>query len=132
MAAHDLENEYFRRGARHRGDVEPGLERGYRDVLRHRTETRTAVGMRQVVVHGLRYADTGDRVAHRLTELGHLQCGVHRIIAAVVEEIADIVSTEHFHEPLVLGAILVEALQLEACRAERARGGMREAVQRLP
>ena len=77
--------------------------------------------MRQVVVDGLRHADAGDRVAERGADLRDLERGVHRIVAAVVEEVADVVRAEHLDQALVLGAVLLEALELEARRAEGAR-----------
>ena len=78
------------------------------------------VGDGQVVVDGLRHADADDRVAELLADLRHLVRGVHRVAAAVVEEVADVVRLEDLDQPLVLGAVLVEALELVARGAERA------------
>ncbi len=50
--------------------------------------------------------------------------GIHRVAAAVIEEVADVVRFEDLDEPLVLGAVLVEALQLVARRAEGAPPGV--------
>ena len=53
--------------------------------------------------------------------------GVHGIVAAVVEEIADVVRAEYVDQPLVLGAILVDPRELVARRAE---GAARRVAQR--
>ncbi len=121
MAAHDFHDEHLRRRLGHRGHVERGFARGNRDVLRHGAEARHAVGVRQVVVDGLRHADADDLVAELIADLGHLVSGVHGIVAAVVEEVADVVRLEYFDEALVLGAVLLEALELVARGAESAR-----------
>ena len=44
--------------------------------------------------------------------------GVHRIVAAVIKEIADVVRLEYLDETLVLGPVLVDPRQLVARRAE--------------
>ncbi len=118
VAAHHLEHEHLGRGPSHGGHVERRLASGHRDVLGHRAESRAAVGMRQIVVDRLRHPDTGDGIAERLADLRDLQGRIHRVVAAVVEEVADVVSAKNLDQPLVLRAVLVDALQLEACRAE--------------
>jgi hypothetical protein len=55
-------------------------------------------------VHG------GQRIAERLRELRDLEARVRRIVAAVVEEVADVVRAKHVDQPLVLSAALVDAL----------------------
>src|SRR5690606_8584991 len=122
MAAHDLQHEHLRGSLRHGGDVEARLEGRHGDVLGHRAEARAVVGDRQVVVHGLGHVDGADRVAHGLGELRDLQARIGRVAAAVVEEVADVVGAEHLDQALVLGAVLVDALELVAARAEGARG----------
>src|SRR5690348_1327382 len=118
MPAHDLEDEYFGRGPRHGGDVKRRLASGYGDVLGDRPEPWAAVRVRQVVVNGLRHADAGDRIPQRLADLRDLEGRVHGVVAAVVEEITDVVGAENLDQPLVFRAVLLEALQLEPCRAE--------------
>ena len=56
--------------------------------------------------------------------------GVHGIVAAVVEEIADVVGLEHFDQALVLRPILVDAGQLVARRSERAARGVTQPAHR--
>ncbi len=87
----------------------------------------TAVGDRQIVVHGLGHVYRLDRIAQRLGQLRHLQAGVGGIAAAVVEEVADVVRLEDLDQALVLGAVLLEALELVAARPERARRGVAQA-----
>ena len=128
---HDLEDEHARRGARHRRDVERGLARRHGDVFRDRAEARARVGNRQIVIDGLRHADADDGVAELTPKLRHLVRGVHRVAAAVVEEIADFVRLEDLDQPLVLGAVLLEALELVARRTERAAGRVTQARDRF-
>ena len=56
----------------------------------------------------------------------HLKTGIGRIPAAVVEKISDIVSPEDINQPLVLGAIFLEAFQFVAAGTKRARWGCLE------
>ena len=121
VAAHHLEHEHLGRGLRHRRDVERRFAHRRRDVLRDRAETGTVVGHREIVVDGLRHVHGDERIAQSLRDLRHLEAGVGRVVAAVVEEVADVVRAEHLDQPLVLRAILLEALELVAARAERAR-----------
>ena len=78
--------------------------------------------MRQIVVDGLGNPDAGDGIAHLHADLGHLVRGIHGIVAAVVEEVADVVRPEYLDQPLVLGAVLVYPGELVARRAEGAAG----------
>jgi hypothetical protein len=84
------------------------------------TEPGACVRDGEVVVDGLRYADTHDRQPELRAELRDLVSRVHRVAAAVVEEVPDVVGPEHLDEPLVLGAVRVEPLELVARGAERA------------
>jgi hypothetical protein len=103
--------------------VEGSFQRGHGDVLGDRTETGAAVGDRQIVVDGLRHVDGLDRVAHGFGQLGHLEAGVGRIAAAVVEEVADVVGLEDFDQALVFALVGFQALHLEAAGTEGAGGG---------
>ena len=130
MPPHDLQHEDPRRGLRHRRHVERGLAHRGRDVFRDRPEARTAIGDRQIVVDGLRHVHRNQRIAHAFRELRHLETGIGRVVAAVVEKVADVVRAEDFDQPFVLGAILVEARELIAAGAERARGRVLESGDR--
>ena len=45
---------------------------------------------------------------------------VHGVVAAVVEEVADVMGAEHFDKPLVLGQVVLDGLELVTGRAEGA------------
>ncbi len=124
VPAHGLEHEDLGGGLGHGAHVEPGLPGGHGDVLGHRAEAGAGVRAGEVVVHRLGDADTGHRVAQALADLRDLVGGVLGVAAAVVEEVADVVGLEDLDQALVLGAVLLQALELVACRAERPRRGV--------
>ena len=70
------------------------------------------------------------RIAHALRELRYLETGIGGVVAAVVEKVSDVVRAEDFDQPLVLGAILVEARELIAAGTERACGRLPESSDR--
>src|SRR5262249_36894305 len=123
MAAHHLHDEHARRGLRHRRDVEARLADRGRDVLRHRAESRAVVGDREIVVDRLGDAHAHERIAELLADLRDLPRGVGGVVAAVVEEITYIVGAEYLDQPLVVRAVLLDALELVAARAEGAARG---------
>ena len=128
VAAHDFQNEYLGGGLAHGGDVHGRLPGRNSNVLGHRAKAGAVVGKRQVVVDGLGYVDGLQGIAHGLAELRYLQAGVGRIAATVIEEVADVVGLENFYQALVLGPVLLQALQFVAAGAEGAGGGGEQAV----
>ena len=124
MTAQHLEDEDLGGGLGHRAHVVARLADRDRRVLRDGPEPRAAIRQRQVVVHRLGDVDRLDRIAKLVAQLRHLETGVGRVPAAVVEEIADVMGPEDFDQPLILGEIRVEALQLVAARPERPTGGV--------
>ena len=98
MPAHDLENEYLRRRLRHGQDVERGFLGRYGDILGDRTEARAVVRYRQIVVDGLRDTQALHGETHLAGDLRHLVGGIHGVVAAVVEEVADVMRAEHLDE----------------------------------
>ncbi len=66
------------------------------------------------------------REAHFFRQLRDLVAGVCGIAAAVIEEVTDVVRLEDLDQALVFGAVLFEALELEAGRTEGAAGRMPE------
>lgn len=50
--------------------------------------------------------------------LAYLVAGIHRIVSAVVEEIADIILFEYFEEPFVIRIVFFSALELVTYGAE--------------
>src|SRR5471032_2974731 len=107
-------------GLRHRLHVQARLAHAGGDVLRHRAEAGARIGDRQVVVDGLGHVHRDHRIAHLLAQLRHLEARVGGIVAAVVEEVADVVRPEDLDEALVLEAALLHALELVARGAEGA------------
>ncbi len=124
VATHDFEDEHLGRGGAHGSHVITGLADGGGHILCYRTETRAAVGDRQVVVHGLGHVNGLDRVTHGFRQLGDLQAGVSGITATVIEEVADVVGLEYLDQPLVLGAVGFNALQFVTAGAEGAGGSV--------
>ena len=113
VSTHHFHDEYFGRSFGHRRDVERRLEGRDGNVFGDRAESWAAIGVRQIIIDRLRYADAGDRVSQGLAHLGDLVGGIHRVVTAVVKEIADVVSLEDLDQPLVFGAVLLEPLELE-------------------
>jgi hypothetical protein len=56
--------------------------------------------------------------------------GIHRIVAAVVEEVSNVVRAEYLDQALILSAILVQAGELVARRSEGAPRGMAQGADR--
>ena len=126
MAPHGFVDEDLGRGLGHRSHVQRGFAHRHGGVLGSRTEAGAGVGDGQVVVHGLGYADAGQRVVVGLGQLRDLQRGIGRVVAAVVEEVAHVVGLEHFQQAVVLGFVHFQRLQLVAARAERATRSVRQ------
>ena len=120
VAAHHLEDEDLGRGLGHRLHVEARLAHAGGHVLGHRAEARAVVGDRQVVVDRLGHVHGDERIAHLGGDARDLEAGVGGIVAAVVEEVADVVRLEHLDQALVLVAALLDALELVAAGAEGA------------
>ena len=81
------------------------------------------VGAEQVVVDGLRNAHDAALVAGLHHILGDLVAGIHGVVAAVVEEVADVVLLEDLKNTLVIGIVYVRISQLVAAGAQsRGRG----------
>ena len=118
VAAHDFEDEHLGRGLRHRQYVEGRFLGRHRDVFRDRAEARAVVRDGQVIVDGLRDTQALNREAHLARDLRHLVCRIHRVVAAVVKEVADVMCPKHFDQALVLGPVLLDALELVTCRTE--------------
>jgi hypothetical protein len=61
-------------------------------------------------------------IAERLRQLAHLEAGVGRVAAAVVEEVADVVRLEDLDQALVFAPVLFQRLELVPAGAEGAGG----------
>ena len=78
------------------------------------------VGDHQVIVDGLGHAHEADVALDALAVLGQLADGVHGIVAADVEEVADVQLFEDGEELLVHGLVGVPVGQLVAAAAQEA------------
>ena len=95
------------------------LHAGGGDILGGGGEAGAVVGAEQVVVNGLGHAHDAALIAHLLHILGDLVAGVHGVVAAVVEEVADIVLLEYLQDALVIGVIHIGVGQLIAAGSQR-------------
>ena len=76
----------------------------------------------QVVVDGLGHADDPTDVLFLLEEFADLIAGVHGVVAADIEEVADIVLLEHLHDPAIIRIVVHIVLQLIAAGTQGGRG----------
>ena len=87
------------------------------------------VGAEQVVVDGLGDAHDPAGIAHLLHILGNLVAGVHGVVAAVVEEITDVILLENLQDALVIGVIHVRVGDLVPAAAQGRGRGVLEKLQ---
>ena len=120
MTAHDLDDRHGRDAVDAR--IADDLLRGRGHILRRRAEARRMVGDGQVVVDGLRHADHADVRADMVQIRRELHDGIHRIVAADVDEDLDAVGIERGEDLLVDVGILLKGGQLVAAGAEHGRG----------
>ena len=104
--------------------VLPDLGAGGGDILGGRGEAGAVVCAVQVVINCLGHAHDAALIAYLLHILRNLIAGIHRVIAAIVEEVADVVLLENLKDPLVISVILVGVSQLVAAGAQSGRGGI--------
>ena len=109
--------------------VEVALHHGGGDILRRARKPRTMVGAVEVVVYGLGHTDDVALVALLFHILADLVARVHAVVAAVVEEKADVVLPEHFEKPAVVRVVVVVVLELVSGRTERRRGRVPEELE---
>ena len=124
VAAHDLDDGDILGAVD--GGVADDLLHHHADVLGRRAVAGSVVGDHQIVVDGLRHAHEADVALDALAVLSQLADGVHRVVAADVEEAADVQLFEDGEELLVQGLVGVPVGQLVAAAAEEAGGGALE------
>ena len=119
----------------HAGVVHGGIavhfHDGGGDELGRGGEAGAVVGAGQVVVDGLRDAHAANLIAVAQHELGDLVAGIHGVVAAVVEEVADVVLLEHLQDLDVVGLVHIGVGQLVAAGAQRGGGGVLQEAQLL-
>ena len=94
------------------------------DILCRRAEAGSVVGYNKVVVDGLGHAHDSHLVIVILQILGKLCNGIHRIVAADIEEVSDIIFLEDGKELFVNFISLTNLGKLFTARAESRRGGV--------
>ena len=82
------------------------------------------VSAEQVVVDGLRNTHYAAVVANLLHVLRDLVASIHGVVAAVVEEVTNVILLEDLKDALVIGVVLVGVLHLVAAGAEGGGGGV--------
>ena len=108
--------------------VTGNFHNGGRDILGGRGKARAVIRADEVVVDGLRHADDAALIA----DLGHitadLGAGVHGVVAADVEEVADVVLFKDLKDALIVLVVVGRIGDLVAAGAE---GGGRRIEQAL-
>ena len=99
------------------------------DVLRCGGKAGAVIGAEQVVVDGLGNAEHAALVADLLHVAVDLVAGIHRVVAAVIEEIADVVFFENLENALIVGFVGLGIGDLIAAGAEGGGGRVEQAFQ---
>ena len=108
------------------------LRDGGRDILRGRAEARAVIDTIEVVIDGLRCADHDDvRDVMLLNIIRELPDSIHRVVAADIDEVADLVLLEDADERLELRRVLCRILQLETAGAECSGRGHGQCVEHV-
>ena len=94
------------------------------DIARRRRETRRVVVLQEIVVDRLRHVEAAELVAGGGRLLAHDAAGVGQVVAADIEEIADVVRAAAVEDLLAIGLV-----RLVAGRAERGGGRARDRLE---
>ena len=129
VAAHDLHN-HDHAGVVHMG-VQVHLHQGGGDVLGGGGVAGAVIRAEQVVVDGLGNAHDPAFVAHGLHILIDLVAGVHGVVAAVIEEVADVMLLEHLQDAAIVGIVHLGIGDLIAAGAQGGGGGVFQKTQLL-
>ena len=124
VAAHDLHHGDVL-GAVH-GGIADDLLHHHADVLGSRAVAGGVVGDHQVVVDGLGHTHKADVALDAFAVLSQLADGVHGVVAADVEEVADVQLFQNGEQLFVDGLVLMPVRQLIAAAAEEAGRGALE------
>ena len=85
----------------------------------------------EVVIDGLGHAHHTALVADLLHVLADFVAGIHGVVAAVVEEIADVVLLEDLQDPLVIGVVHIRVLHLIPTGTQSGGRGILQKLQLL-
>ena len=127
VTAHDLHDSDLRIVIN--GSVLGDLHAARRDILRGAGKAGTVVRAVKIVVDGLGNAHHAAFVADLLAVFRDLVAGVHRVVAAVIEEIADVVLPEDLQNALVVRVVHIGILHLVAAGAELGGRGVQQQLQ---
>ncbi len=127
VTAHNLDN------ADHAGIIDPGvlidLHAACGDILGGGGKTGAVVGAKEVVVDGLGHAHHAALIAHFLHILADLVAGIHGVVAAVVEEVADIVLLKNLQNALIVRIVHIRVRHLVAAGAQGGGGSVLQQLQ---
>ena len=129
MAAHTLDD------GNHAGVIHmavPGdLHDGGGNILGGGSKAGAVIRSGQVVVNGLGHAHDPAFIAYPAHILRDFVAGIHRIVAAVVEEVAHIVLLEDLQDTLVIGVIHIRIGNLIPAGTQSGRGRGEQELQLL-
>ena len=97
------------------------LHTGGGDEFCGAAEAGAMIRAKQVVVNGLRNAYNAALVSHVFKIAAYLVAGIHRIVATVIEKVANVVLFKDFEYALILRVILFVVLDLIAAGAKLRR-----------
>ena len=104
-------------------NVLDNFRNGKGDIFCGRTETGAMVRSYKVIVDGFRNADDAAFIILGRHIFGNLVAGIHAIVAAVIEEIADIVFFEDFEDAFIVCVVLPEILEFVTAASDKGSGG---------
>ena len=94
------------------------------DVFGGRAVARRVVGVGQIVVDRLGNADKADVAADFGGVVAQFEDGIHAVVAADIEEVADIIAAQHVENFLIDGLHLVAFRQFVAAASQIRSGGV--------
>ena len=98
------------------------LHHGSGNVFGSRGVAGAVIRAKQVVINGLGHAHHAAVVAYRLHIGADFMAGIHGIVAAVIEKVADIMPLEYLKNPPIVCIVLFGICDLIAAGTQRGRG----------
>ena len=127
VTAHALDDGH------HAGVVHMAVTGDFHDgggnILGSGSEAGAMIGTGQVVVDGLGHAHDPALIADLVHILGNFVAGVHGVVAAVVEEVTDVVLLEDLQDALIIGVVHIGIGDLIAAGAQSGRRGVEHMLQ---
>ena len=94
------------------------------NIFSGRGVTGAVVSAEQVVVNGLGYAHYAALIADGLHIVIDLVAGIHRVVAAVIEEVTNVMLLKHLKDTLIIGVIHLGIGNLITAGAQGRGGGI--------